>query len=160
MASSIEILTLAQQSFQTNYPTAMLTQSAAQGVATGNTFSTAVTFDATAYDNWGGHSNVTNNSRYTIQLAGLYAVSVSITYTNSSGLLVRAVEVAKNGGGLFGSQAYNQSYSNNFLTVQTSSYLVQCAVNDYIQAFTWQNSGATLNTVTNGTYMTVQYLHQ
>lgn len=158
MASSFEVLALAKQSFADNFPTAYLTQSSAQGITTGSGFTQVVAFNSSSEDNWSGHSNVTNNSRYTCQVPGLYSIISQITYTNTTGLLVRAIQVQKNGTGIVGSQGYNQSYSNNFLTVNTTA-LARLNVGDYVETGTWQNSGGTLNTVTNGTYMLVQYLH-
>lgn len=158
MASAFEVLAMAKTSFYDNSPTAYLTQATVQGVPTGSAFSTAVAFDSETEDNWNGHSNATNNSRYTSQVAGVYLCNGQITYTNSSGLEVRALAWAKNGTLLTGTETYNQSYSNNFLTV-ASTLIVRLAVGDYVQMFTWQNTGATLNTVTPGTSMAISYLH-
>lgn len=159
MASSLEVLALAQLAFLANTPTAMLWQNTVQSVPSGTTFATAVNWDSASEDNWSGHSGVTNPSRYTVQVAGMYRVSASLTYSNSAGLAVRALEIQKSGVFVSGTQAYNQSYSNNFLTVQLPSVLVRCVVGDYLQALTWQNSGAALNTVGSDSYMSVDYVH-
>jgi hypothetical protein len=59
--------------FLLNPPLATLTVTTPQaGIATGAAPSTAIAFDTTVTDTYGGHSNVTNNSRYTAQVAGTY----------------------------------------------------------------------------------------
>lgn len=159
MASSIEILNLAKAAFNDNKPTAMVYQNAAQSIPTGSTFSTVVTWDTTTNDNWNGHSSVTNPSRYTFQVAGLYSLNANLTYSNSAGLGVRALALQVNGSILNGAQTFNQSYSNNFLNVSLANVLYQAAVGDYVEANTWQNSGGALSLVSNRSFMSVMYIH-
>lgn len=158
MASAFEVLAMAKQSFLDNEPTAYLFQNAAQSIPNTSSFTNVVTFQTEAEDNWQGHSNVTNPSRYTAQVAGVYLINGQITYTNTTGLLVRALAIQKNGALYLGTECYNQSYSNNFTSVNTCA-VVRLNVGDYVELNTWQNSGAALNTVAAGTAMNVAYLH-
>jgi hypothetical protein len=158
VASTLEILNAARLAFYDNKPTAMLSQTAAQSIPTGSTFSTFVNWDTSTEDNWSGHSNSVNPSRYTCQVAGLYGVAVAVTYSFTGGLLVRALTLMKNGASVTGTGAYTQAYSSNFATVELPKALVRLAVGDIIQASTWQNSGGALNTVTVSSYMSVEYV--
>ena len=158
MASAFEVLAMAKSSFLDNTPTAFLFQNAAQSIPNSSSFTNVVLFQTESDDNWQGHSNVTNTSRYTAQVAGLYMINGQITYTNTTNLLVRALAIQKNGSLQLGTECYNQSYSNNFCSVNTSA-LIRLGVGDYVELNTWQNSTAALNTVAAGTAMTVAYIH-
>lgn len=58
-------------------PAALLRQTVAQSIGTTGT---AVTFDTEDYDNDGGHSTVTNTTRYTAVTPGWYRVSGSVGF--------------------------------------------------------------------------------
>lgn len=159
MASSIEVLALAKLAFYDTKPTAMLWQNSSQSIASGNAFVNPVTWDQTTDDNWSGHSGVTNPSRYTVQVAGLYKVGANVSYHGSAGLLVRALALQVNGTILNGAEVFEQSYSNNFLSVTIPDVNVRCNVGDYIEANTWQNSGSALTLIAGACYMSVEFLH-
>ena len=62
-------------------PACRLQQSAAQTVPDSTT--TALAFGNEIYDTDGMHDNATNNSRITIQTAGIYIVTASVGYTST-----------------------------------------------------------------------------
>lgn len=159
MASSLEILALAKQSLYDNKPTATLTQNAVWSTPNNQSspYATAP-FQQSNEDNWTGHSNVTNNTRYTIQVAGTYRVSGALTWT-TNGTGVRACDLQKNGTRIAGSNVFMQVASANFSTVQVPAMNVVCAVGDYLEIGGFQNSGATLNTYAGGCYLSVEFLH-
>lgn len=64
-------------------PFAILGKSANQNIAA----SAMVTWDTEFIDRDGGHSNVTNNTRYTAQTAGWYQVVACLGWTAGSGIL-------------------------------------------------------------------------
>jgi hypothetical protein len=127
--------TLAQPVFQGYQATA---QSIPSGTWTGISIDTGVT------DSDGGHSNVTNPSRYTCQVAGLYLVLGFADFVaNNTG--VRGSRLALNGTAIRGSQA-------NLVTTTGSAFAAPCwavqrmVVSDYVEVQGFQNSGAGLNT--------------
>lgn len=154
----MELLALAKLAFLDSKPTATLIQTSAWGTPNQSSPYTTAPFQSSTEDNWSGHSNVTNNTRYTIPVAGTYRLSGMISWT-TSGTGLRAAEWWKNGSVLPGSNAFMQIASSNFSTVQLPAYNVVCAVGDYLELAAIQTSGASLNTVTTGTYMSVEFLH-
>lgn len=157
MASTLELLTAAQMAFQNNVPAATLYMTSAWSPSSGTTGLT-VPWNASAYDNWAGHSNSTNNTRYTVQVAGVYAVSAAVCWTgNATGL--RISELWKNGSMLPGTEIYEGADGTNNVTVVNPPYLVQCAVGDYLEVNGYQNSGGSLATVTSSCYFTVEFVH-
>jgi len=116
-------------------------QGTAQGIDSGTSL-VSVNLDSEVLDSEGGHSTTTNPSRYTVQVAGTYLCVGNLAYLgNTSG--IRCLVIAKNG------------VRQSFIQQSTSSYggwagtltcLVPCAVGDYLELQTYQNSGASLNT--------------
>lgn len=158
MATSIEILNLAQLSFWNNKPTATLYQTSVW--ATPNNVSPYNTcpFQASTEDNWSGHSNVTNNTRYTIPVAGTYRISGLITWSsNSTG--IRVADIQKNGTRVSSVNPYTSANSGTFTSVQIPAVNVVCVVGDYLEMGGYQNSGSSLNTVASNTYLSVEFLH-
>jgi hypothetical protein len=106
-------------------------------------------FDSEEIDSAAGHDNVTNNSRYTAQYAGRYlCVACAVWPSNATGR--RSVSLLKNGI----STGTNYNDSNNTIPAATgvlrtqATRLIFLAVNDYVEALAFQDSGSTLNTVT------------
>jgi len=134
--------------FLLNLPGAVLTQAAAQSVA--NAAWTALAFDNTLKDNYGGHSNTTNNSRYTAQVAGWYRVQAGGGVVAAAGGTGRGVDVYKNGAaytagaGVVGNSGVVHS--------TTTGIPVFLNAGDYIEIYVWQNSGGALNTNGTGQY--------
>lgn len=157
MASTLELMGAANNAFWSNKPTATLYMSSAWTAATATTGLTAP-WNASGTDNWSGHSSSTNNTRYTIQVAGLYMMSAALCWQgNATG--VRINELFKNGAMLPGSEMYLGASGTNNVTVVNPPYFVQCAVGDYLEVNGYQNSGGNLQTVTTSCYFTVEFVH-
>lgn len=160
MASAFEVLALSKLSFYDNKPTATMYETSAFAAPNNPSPYPTVPWQASSEDNWGGHSNVTNNTRYTVQVAGTYRVSGVVTWT-SSATGTRACDVQKNGTRV----PSNSSGSTfveavaGFLSVPVPATNVVCAVGDYLEIGAFQNSGGTLNTVAGACYMSVEFLH-
>ena len=118
----------------------------------------AVTFDASDEDTDAGHSNVTNNSRYTVQTgwAGLWEVSGVVSFaSNATGK--RSIDIRINGS----TSGYTVGYPpvNGATTQIGISALVRLVVGDYVELYATQTSGGNLNTdVTNKSYLHMNYI--
>lgn len=146
--------------FVLNAPLATLYQGAAQSIP-GNAF-TAITFDSTTLDSYGGHSNVTNNSRYTAQVAGWYSVSGAAGWVNNT-TGARGLEVMVNGASINGGSAIAAPSPGLSVTVTAVGAVeVFLAAGSYVELWAYQNSGGALNTNGGGafcSYMTVEWKH-
>jgi len=144
--------------FVINKPMAFLYQSAGQSVA--NNTNTAITLDATREDTYGGHSNTTNNSRYTAQVAGTYGIIGHVSWpVNATG--VRALELYKNGTVYTSGNQGGPAPVTNW-TAQETRITMPLAAGDYVEMFAQQASGGAL-TLNSGTapyqtYMSVEWL--
>jgi hypothetical protein len=140
-------------------PSATLLQSSAWNTPNNASPYTTAPWQSSGFDNWAGHSNTTNNTRYVIPVAGIYQLSGALTWAaNATG--VRAAEFMKNGTALGGSNLYMPASSSNFFTVSLPAYFVQCVVGDYLEIGGFQNSGAPLATVPGGCYFSITYVSQ
>lgn len=141
--------------FLANPPIAVLTQTAAQSTTTGALVPLA--WDTTTLDTYGGHSNTTNNTRYTAQQPGWYLpVVIGAWLANGGG--VRYTTLAKNGSQLnflSGPQPANGS----FVGATTCYGAVQLNTGDYIEGWSFQNSGGGLNTSPSFCQMIIFWLH-
>jgi hypothetical protein len=109
-----------------------------------NTF-TAITFNLENFDTNTYHDNSTNTSRITIPAgkAGYYSVSTTTSFAaNSTGQ--RQVVLYKNGS-LFASLSTLQATTSGADFRMLSTYVISLAVNDYIELFAYQASGAGLD---------------
>ena len=162
MADTLSVLNLAQVQFLTYPPVFFGYQNAAQSLS--NTTWTALSIDNEVDDTYNGHSNVTNPSRYTCQVAGWYAVGGCYAPVGAAGGF-RAVRIQKNGSPVLGSGCYilpASPTSNPEIGVVTPTVSVQLAVNDYVEVAGWQSSGGALNTVLDVDLrcsLTVRFLH-
>lgn len=145
--------------FLTAPPIFQAWQSAAQSIPTGTV--TAVGMNTTDVDSYAGHSNVTNNSRYTPTVPGwyLFVGSVSLVQNATSN---RLAEFRKNGG----SSAVNLGQAdcltpdtNNPATVRTLAMLLCNGTTDYVELYAYQTSGIALNTVPAQTGMSAFWIH-
>jgi hypothetical protein len=157
MASSLEVLSLAKLSFWDNKPSAALFNTGNSLSIANNAFA-AITWNNSLDDNWGGHSNVTNSSRYTVQVAGVYRFSgVFTTVANATGY--RLVGWAQNGSEISNSRSYNPNPSGTVInTVVAPTVKLRLGVGDYVEMYVFQNSGGSLSTA-NGTLMDVEFSH-
>lgn len=129
--------------FLLNPPDFVGVQNTAQSIPSGAW--TAVSLDTSQIDSYGGHSNVTNSSRYTAQVAGWYTCcGVSEMATNASG--DRAVRLQVNGTAVKGAAALVGPYSGNGVALPTPTRDVYLNVGDYVEVATFQTSGGALST--------------
>lgn len=146
--------------FLANKPILFVTQTSTQNLT--SSAWTALNFDTTVVDSYGGHSNVTNNSRYVGQQPGYYLVGgCSCAAFNSTGQ--RAAAVAKNGTRVQGSGTLIQATSA--LSATAPTLFVPVFLNgstDYVEIHGYQNSGGTLATASSAdldSSMIVYWLH-
>ena len=114
---------------------------------TSSTTSTVLTLDTEIVDSDGGHSTVTNTSRYTCQTAGLFYVSGSVCFNTTNSTGTRTLNIFVNGTGTTGAGQQAAPSASNGASVFTATF-VQLAVGDYVELAAWQNSGSTLTTAT------------
>lgn len=145
MASTFESLLLAQTSFSMNRPIAVMMQVTTTTSLTSGTW-TSIGMDSSTIDNYNGHSNSTNNSRYTVQVAGKYVVSGTVAFaTNATG--DRGAKITKNGAVVQGPYALTSSASTTHgISVATAGFIIACNVGDYLELQGYQNSGGALAT--------------
>jgi hypothetical protein len=122
-------------------------QGTVQAVPSGNW--TSFTIDTETLDSDAGHSTVTNTSRYTATVPGLYLVIGSSGYTsNTTGL--RRVRLALNGSPVIGSGVGSDTHAASGAIGHVTSSLVQMnGTTDFVEVQGYQTSGANLNTNTN-----------
>lgn len=126
-----------------------------------NSAFTGVQFNSSSLDNYAGHSNVTNNSRYTAQVAGTYILSGALIFAaNATGF--RELTWYRNGIELTNARSV---WPNPSGATSGSLYLpafpVSAVIGDYFEMFAFQNSGGALATAgpsTGGTYFNVTLL--
>lgn len=82
--------------FLINIPIATVYQTVVQTLTTSSNVY-MVTFDSTAVDTYGGHSNSTNNSEYVAQVAGWYLVTGGVCFQQSGSGTNRKAQVYHNG---------------------------------------------------------------
>lgn len=167
MATSAELQTLtdAITQQQGGTPTtggaldfAALRQTTLQAVA--NTTWTALTFTTEDIDVASGHSVVTNTSRYTAVQTGWFRCDATAAFAaNATG--GRAVRFAVNGTAVNASQG--DLASPGVLSASVSTWaVVYMTAGQYVEAFCWQNSGGSLDTIVSGSAasrMTVKWEH-
>jgi hypothetical protein len=120
-------------------------QSTSQSTTSGSYF--AMHLDATAeVDTEGGHSSVTNNSRYTAQVAGWYWVSGFVAWANTTGAQADMFcAIALNGSIVLGTGQVYQRQPNDFDSLCASG-LIHMNVGDYVEVWGRQDSGSTIST--------------
>jgi hypothetical protein len=126
-------------------PAVRVYKSAQQNISNGS--QTVLTFSDEAFDTDNMHDNVTNNSRLTVNKAGLYLIKGQANY-GSSATGRRQTSLTKNGTLALGStEAPAVSGSD---TIQQVTALAKLAANDYIELTAYQTSGAGMNIGTSG----------
>jgi hypothetical protein len=123
---------------------ARLRQANQQTIAT--SVNTAILFDSEDFDDLGGHSTVSNTSRYTATRAGRYRFTGAIGFEpNASGF--RAVRVWKNGSAIPGNTlSWSQFSVASNAVIPCRTVTVSLIVGDYVEMIALQNSGAGLLT--------------
>ncbi|MFI2650210.1 hypothetical protein [Micromonospora fulviviridis] len=131
--------------FLMNKPVAELRASTGQPIPSGSF--TPVLFNLeqvdTDPDGIGGHSTVTNTSRYTARYPGWYRVGGSVTWpSNATGR--RATQWAVNGSTVDATQEIRPGSSAGALGSQADDPLIFLAEGDYLELRVWQDSGISL----------------
>lgn len=149
-------------SFLLNPPICNAVQATAQTVS--NILWTPLTLDSTIVDSYGGHSNSTNNSRYTAQAPGWYMVMGAVCWAaNATGW--RGVRTLKNGatasvGGA--TEVLANTVAAALTTIATPAVIVFLNSGDYVEVEGYQTSGGNLATAVNSDAncaLTVVWLH-
>lgn len=131
--------------FLLNPPLFVGTQTSSQSVNTGAW--TTIGLNTSQVDTYGGHSNSTNNTRYTAQVPGVYAVcGVAAWATNATG--VRGARLHVNGSVVQGAAQMTIPSSGSGTALLTPVRTVRLAAGDYVEVAGWQSSGAPLSTIT------------
>jgi hypothetical protein len=127
-----------------NPPLFLGRQTVAQSIP--NATFTALAFDTNDTDSYAGHSTVTNNSRYTAQVAGWYMVTGVVTYGASTNSHRGAI--AKNGVQVNGAVAIPVvgGATSAAADVVFPTVPVFLGVGDYVQLQTYQDTGAAFST--------------
>lgn len=121
-------------------PRCVLRKSGQQTISSG--VLTAVTWDTELIDSDGGHSTVTNNSRYVAQTAGWYHLIASMVFYQPTDVGFYETFFIKNAdGSTRQSRSDVHAMSTDIVVVSTSGYM-SLAVNDYVEAHVYQSSGA------------------
>ena len=107
---------------------------------------TVVDLNAEEFDTDTMHDLVTNPSRLTVKTAGKYLIVANVWFAaNATGIRIARIDVNGLGYSIASTNAVGSSYYTQFIVM----HLHQCAVNDYIQLNVYQNSGGSLNLLTN-----------
>lgn len=133
--------------FLLNPPEAVLKQATIQSIPNGAL--TSISLDASVNDSYGGHSNVTNNSRYTAVVTGWYWVSGVVGFA-SNGTGQRVADFAVNGADLIYTQVWIPAITGAPTAVSPKSELVLLNAGDYVELRGYQTSGGALNTMVSG----------
>jgi hypothetical protein len=105
---------------------------------------TGVTWDVEDTDTAGGHSTVTNTSRYTGQYPGWYSIESNIDWAaNAAGF--RSIAWRTNGGTTFG-KTQIPTISGVDCAEGTAGTVFLNGSTDYVETIIFQNSGGNLNT--------------
>ena len=122
-------------------------QGTVQSVASGTT-GAAITIDTEIIDTDGGHSTVTNTSRYTCQVAGYYLLYGSVGWAQNA-TDERITYYMKNGASIAGgSSVQAMPVTTAHATVTPGNLMiVPLAVGDYVELWGSQVSGGSLSTV-------------
>lgn len=130
-------------------PSARVYHNAAQSIA--NTTGTSLAFNSERDDSDTIHDTVTNNSRLTCRTAGKYLIHASAEFAVSAVGAVRALNLQLNGATLIATQ-YVTPIGGGLPTALSCSTAYRLAVNDYVEAAVYQDSGGALNVNSAGNY--------
>jgi hypothetical protein len=129
-------------------PAARVTRGSAQSIP--DSLNTSLAFDQERYDTAGVHDNVTNNSRLTAPVTGIYAVTAQFSW-GASGTGIRVGGIMKNGSALITRSEQQAGDDDENVTTQ-----VRLAAGDYVEVVVLQtNGGNSLPIAANG--MAQQY---
>lgn len=144
MANTLELLNFVYASFAVNPPSFVGYQNTSQTFGSGTW--TSLSLDVTSYDNYSGHSNSTNNSRYTCQVAGWYTCNGVYAPQASSNAGFRAGRLTVNGNPVLGAAAYSGQPTTAECAVVTPTKDIFLNVGDYVEVQGWQDTGGNYGT--------------
>ncbi|MFF5703386.1 hypothetical protein ACFY7H_12895 [Streptomyces sp. NPDC012794] len=113
----------------------------------GNTLWAPLSMDSEILDTHGGHSTITNNTRYTCQVAGWYDVRGRAAFANNN-VGARGARIHLNGSFIQG--AANLCSPGNLAGVVEVNHILYLGVGDYVEVAGGQNSGGSLSTAYSG----------
>lgn len=126
--------------------------------STSNSTAFGLSLDSTTVDTYNGHSNTSNNSRYTAQVAGWYYVQATISFAgNATGSRANWLRV---NGATFVVGGYSAvgSAGAAVITTVTAAGMVYLNAGDYVESVGAQYSGGNLSTATTVAYETSSML--
>jgi hypothetical protein len=112
---------------------------------------TSLNLDTEILDPDGGHSTVTNTSRYTATVAGTYLVFGSVGWANTSGG-DRRLQIALNGASIIGSGTSMDPSQAVLHGQQTMSLVTMNGTTDYVEVQAAQASAGALLTNASGLF--------
>ncbi|MFJ8606382.1 hypothetical protein ACIRH0_04210 [Streptomyces sp. NPDC093675] len=133
--------------FFLNPPLFVGTQTSAQSIPNSGSVWTAINLNTEQVDSYGGHDTVTNNSRYTAQVAGLYQVCGVVGFANNA-TGVRGARLHVNGSVVQGTAQMTLTANGSGTGLPTPIRTVRLAAGDFVEVAGWQSSGAALSTIT------------
>ncbi|MFI1165660.1 hypothetical protein ACH4UM_19095 [Streptomyces sp. NPDC020801] len=122
-----------------------------QSIPNGNVM-TALNLDTEVLDSDGGHSTITNTSRYTATVAGTYLVIGSVGFTSTSGG-DRRIQIALNGGSITGSGNSMDPSQAVLHGLMTAALVTMNGSSDYVEVMTAQSTAGALSTNNSGIYV-------
>lgn len=138
---------VAFNTFLLNKPRARIRQSATQSYTTGSI--AAVQFDThdfdTDPDGIQGHSDITNNTRWTCRYPGTYQFSGGVGWAPSA-VGARSTRWSINGSALTGGGSYVPATAAGGMVVLAKTMLWPMNIGDYVELLTSQSSGGTIST--------------
>lgn len=144
-ASDVNQITNTDKSFWLAPPYAHVYQSTATSLT--NAAWTTIGFNAETADNDGMHDNTTNNSRLTIQTAGLYLVVGQVAFATTSSTGSRSVQVTLNGT----TYLINSTPASALAHTQIVTGFIQCTAGQYLELKAYHTYGSAMNTTTGST---------
>lgn len=112
-----------------------------QSIVNANTM-TALNLDTEVLDPDGGHSTVTNTSRYTATVPGLYLVFGSVGWSNNNNG-DRRIQIALNGAGIIGSGVSMDPSQAVIHGLVTSAFVTMNGTTDYVEVMAGHSSTTT-----------------
>ncbi len=111
-------------------------------------WATAIGFTSEDFDVPAWHSNTTNNTRITPDVAGVYLVTANVEFAaNATG--DRAIRIGVNGVGTSNMRAQTTTPAPTVnALLSTTAVVLLNGTTDYIEIGAWQSSGGSLNTGT------------
>lgn len=133
-------------------------QSTGQSIPSGQN-PVAINIDTETLDTYGGHSNSTNPSRYTAQVAGTYKVWGGFAGGGFASQTVFLAFIAKNGTEVPGSRTSDVGNASHSYSLATVPVFVTMVVNDYVELYGASDVAGTSHTSFPTSSLNVQFVH-